>query len=167
MKMKPSQLGAQLRTKKSRVLRRRRAAAGLALAAAAAMGITALYQIGIIRRLPDPPLFNSEKVTASDDAYAKLQTPDAFLGLASYSMTAGLAAMGPEDRAVSNPIMPLALGGKAVLDSLIAARLTWREVRKDRALCFWCMVAACSSFLTLKFVLPEAREAFQNLFKAG
>ena len=59
------------------------------------MGFIFLYQLGLIKHLPEPPLpgFNADKVDASSEAYAYFATPDAVLGLTSYAITIGLAAM--------------------------------------------------------------------------
>jgi hypothetical protein len=65
------------------LLDRRRRAAGLSLAGAAALGLVALYQLGIVKHLPDPPLsvFDSDRVDAAGEAYSFLETPDAVLGI--------------------------------------------------------------------------------------
>jgi hypothetical protein len=64
---------------------RRRWMAALSLVNIACLGTIALYQTGISRCLPDPPLriFNSKKVTGSAEAYSLLSTPDSALGLSS------------------------------------------------------------------------------------
>ena len=43
--------------------------------------IVSLYQTGIIRYLPDPPLpvFNLDRVDASEYVYKRRQTPDALM----------------------------------------------------------------------------------------
>lgn len=58
------------------------------------MGRIALYQSGIIRRLPDLPLplMDADKIDASEEAYAHCEIGDAFIGLGSYAATMGLAA---------------------------------------------------------------------------
>lgn len=52
-------------------LTRRRRQTALLLGATAAMGVISLYQTGILRRLPDPPLpgVDSDSVDASGEAY--------------------------------------------------------------------------------------------------
>ncbi|WP_156912210.1 hypothetical protein [Citrifermentans bremense] len=77
--MDPGRISTQLRYNKSRSLSRRRGIVGLSLLAAGSMGLIALYQAGIIRHIPEPPLprFDADKVVASEEAYAVLHTPDA------------------------------------------------------------------------------------------
>ncbi len=87
--MRPEELSAQLRHGAGPYLARRRGVVGLSLAAAGSMGLIALYQTGIIKHLPDPPLpwFDSDKVDASAEAYSYFATPDAALGLTNYGVT--------------------------------------------------------------------------------
>ena len=77
-------------------LARRRRQTALLLGATAAMGVISLYQTGILRRLPDPPLpgLHSDRVDASGEAYQLLRTPDANLAIASYGATLALVGMG-------------------------------------------------------------------------
>ncbi len=65
--MRPEELSRQLREGSDGFLARRRKVAGLALAAAGSMGLVSLYQLGVIKHLPDPPLpgFDSDKVDAA------------------------------------------------------------------------------------------------------
>ena len=64
---KATQLSRELRTQTSLDLRRRRGIVGLSMLASASMGLIALYQTGIIKHLPEPPLpmMNADKVDAS------------------------------------------------------------------------------------------------------
>jgi uncharacterized membrane protein len=156
----------QLRLGKSPHLRRRRQILGLSLLASATMGYIALYQTGIINHLYEPPLhgLDGDKVDASEEAYEKRATPDAVLGLNSYATTATLAAMGPEDRAVRQPIIPLLLTGKLVLDAFQAAKLSWDQWAKHKTFCFWCLTATTASFLSLPLVFGETRDALKALW---
>lgn len=98
--MSPNALRRQWRQGSGSALARRRGVAGLALLSAGSMGVIALYQLGLIKHLPDPPApgVDSEAVVGSDEAYARLDVPDAVLGLASYAVTLGLATAGGADR---------------------------------------------------------------------
>ncbi|MEO6873054.1 MAG: vitamin K epoxide reductase family protein, partial [Chthoniobacterales bacterium] len=120
----------------------------LELAAAGSMGLIALYQMGILRHLPEPPLpgFDADKVDASEEACSRFQMGDAFLGLGSYAATTGLAAMGGADRAKSQPWIPLALVAKTGLDAAQAAKLTVDQWTKHKAFCSWCLLAAATTF---------------------
>ncbi len=163
--MKPEELSRQLREGTGKFLRHRRGVAGLALTAAGSMGLISLYQMGIIKHLPDPPLpyLDSDKVDAGAEAYSKLSMPDAPLGLGSYAATLALAAMGGEGRARERPWIPLALAAKTVLDALQAGKLTVDQWTKHRAFCVWCLIAAGCTFATVPLALPEARQALRHL----
>jgi uncharacterized membrane protein len=160
-------LGAELRTSTDPAIARRRGIVGLSLAAAGAMGYIALYQMGIIKHLKEPPLprLDADTVDASAEAYAKLSTPDAVLGLGSYAATMTLAAMGGRDRAAAQPWIPLALTAKVAFDTLQAGRMTYQQWTQQRAFCFWCLLAAASTAATVPLVIPELRAAVRQLTK--
>ncbi len=91
---KAAELSSELRGSADPAVERRRKVVALSLVAAGSMGLIALYQMGIIKHLAEPPLprLNADKVDASAEAYEKLSTPDAVLGLGSYAATMTLAA---------------------------------------------------------------------------
>ena len=163
--MRPEELSAQVRHGTGPYLARRRGVVGLSLAAAGSMGLIALYQTGIVKHLPDPPLpwFDSDKVDASAEAYAYFATPDAALGLTNYGVTMVLAAMGGANRASQRPWLPLALAAKVALDALGAGKLTVDQWTKHRAFCLWCLLAASATFASVPLVVPEARAALRHL----
>ncbi len=163
--MTPETLSRDLRFGSSRFLRLRRKSLSLSLVASAAMAPIALYQMGVIRHLPEPPLprLNADAVDASAEAYGILQTPDAVLGLGSYALTAVLTAAGGEDRARTQPWLPLALAAKVVVDAAAGGKLTVDQWTRHRAFCSWCLLAAGASFATVPLVIPEARAAMTRL----
>lgn len=167
--MKPEELSRQLRRGSGRFLRHRRGTVGLSLAAIGSLGVVSLYQVGIIRRVPEPPLpfLDADGVDAAPEAYEVLDTPDAVLGIASYALTAALAAAGGEDRARERPWLPLALAGKVAFDVVQAGKLTLEQWTEHRAFCLWCLAAAGASFATAPLVLPEARASLCELFSEG
>ncbi len=146
-------------------LARRRKVVGLSLVASAAMGYIALYQMGIVKHLKEPPLpkLDADRVDASAEAYSRFATPDGVLGLGSYIVTMTLAAMGGKDRAVTQPWIPLALAAKVAFDIAQAGRLTVDQATKYHAFCSWCLLAAVSTFATVPLVIPEARAALRHL----
>lgn len=167
--MRPEELSRQLREDTGGFLEQRRKIVGLTLAAAGSMGLISLYQTGVIKSLPDPPLpyFDSEKVNAGAEAYSRLSMPDAPIGLGSYAATLGLAAMGGENRAEERPWIPLALAAKTVADALQAGKLTVDQWTKHRAFCVWCLIAAGCTFATVPLALPEARAALRHVSRGS
>jgi len=160
--MKPSSLRADLRSGRSRSMRHRRAIATLALGAAVPLGYIALWQIGVFRRIAEPPgaLLDAEKVNGSDQAYARFDVPDAFLGVASLAATATLAAMGGERR---SPLLGLATAAKIAFDAANAGKLTVDQWTKYREFCLWCLLSASATVAMVPLAISEARRAFRNL----
>jgi uncharacterized membrane protein len=154
-----------LRRGASKQLTRRRRQTALLLGATGAMGLISLYQTGILRHLPDPPLpgVDSDRVDASGEAYQMLRTPDANLAIASYGATLALIGMGDADRARTMPLVPLLAAGKLAADAAGAVWLTLEQITQHRALCTYCLAAAAASVAALPQALPEARAAWRHL----
>jgi uncharacterized membrane protein len=148
---------------------RRRGIIGLSLGAAAMMGLISLYQTGVIRHIPEPPLpgMDADKVDGSDEAYWFGFLPDGLLGLGSYAATAALAAMGPPDRAQRQPVLAIAMAGKVAADCAVAAKLTWDQWAKHKAFCFWCLLASGMTFAMLPLVAAETKDALHALRAPG
>lgn len=166
--MNPEELSAQLRHGHGGYLSQRRAATGLTLAAMGTLGVISLYQLGVIAHVPEPPLplMKPDEINGAPEGYALLNMPDGVLGLGSYAVTLGLIAMGGKDRAREHPWLPLALAGKAVVDSVNAGRLSWDQWSKHRGFCLWCLGTTAATLSTLPLVVPEARSAWRRL-RAG
>lgn len=154
-----------LRRGASPALRDRRRTAVLMLVASGCMAAVSLYQLGLVRHLPDPPLpgFDSDRVDASGEAYRLGAAADAPLGLVSYAATLALAAMGPDERAREKPWIPLVQAAKVLVDAGAAVVLTAEQVSKHRALCSYCLLAAAATVAAVPATLPEARQAWRTL----
>ena len=161
----PSQLSHELRIEHDPDLERRRWLVGLSFVGAALGKVVGLYQMGILKRLPDLPskYFDATKVDASDYAYKRMQTPDALLMVASYATTAILAGAGGKDRAETNPALPLALAAKTVADAAIAVKLGREEWKENKALCGYCQAATLVSLASVALAVPEALRAWRAL----
>lgn len=153
----------ELRTSTHPMVERRRGVVALTLVAAGAMGVTVLYQMGMIRRIPEPRtrLLNSSAITGSARAYSRWSTPDAALGLCSYALTLALAAAGGRRRAARHPWIPLTLAAKAAFDVAVASRLTAVEWKSYRAFCLPCLIATAATVAIVPLVVPEARAALR------
>lgn len=163
--MNPATLGRQLRQGSSPFLTARRRIAALSLASIGSLGLISLYQIGLLPHVPEPPLpgFDADKVNGSAEAYAKLDTPDAILGIGSYAATMALAMMGGPDRARRRPWIPLALAAKIGLDAGLSIQLFITQATKQKAFCFWCILIALATLSTAPLALPEARAALRQI----
>lgn len=163
--MSPNELSRALREGEGDDLNARRKIVALSLLGILAGQIVSLYQFGIIKRLPDPPLavFDSTKVNAGEYAYKRLQVPDAFLMLATYATTAILAGMGQPKRAEKSPILPLLMGGKILLDVVTNLVLATEEWKGSKKLCFYCQCASVISIASLFLAWPEVRAAWKKV----
>jgi hypothetical protein len=73
--------------------------------------IISLYQTGVIKHLPDlpHPLFDSDKVNASEDAY-RFGAPDGPISAVAYAATMVLASAGGDEQTGRNPVLDVAVG---------------------------------------------------------
>jgi uncharacterized membrane protein len=163
--VQPKQLTQELRRSRGDFLEERHGIVALSQTAIGCMGLIVLYQTGVIKHLPEPELpgLNADKVDASEEAYSFFETPDAAIGLGSYAVTLGLAAMGGKERARRMPWIPLALAAKTTGDALQAAKLTYDQFAKHRAACLWCLIAATATFISAALAIPEARTALREM----
>ena len=165
--MNADNLGKQLRESSDGYLPQRRWVVGLSLFSIASMTGIALYQFGILKHTLEPKAgpFDAEKVNGSGQAYEILETPDAMLGIASYSATLCLAGIAGADRAKTKPLLPLLLAAKAFGDAAFAAKLATDEATKYKKYCAWCLATALSSFACAALAVPEAKAALAELRK--
>jgi len=154
-----------LRREASPHLTGRRRVALLQTVAAGALSVVSLYQFGLVRKVPEPPLpgLGADAVDASGEAYAVGRTPDSALGIASAGVSLALAGMGGADRATSQPLIPLAMFAKSVVDAAGGAYLTAEQLTKHRKVCSWCTISALALFATVPAAWPEARDAWRAL----
>ncbi|GAC1346759.1 MAG: hypothetical protein NVS4B7_19710 [Ktedonobacteraceae bacterium] len=167
--MKAEELSRQLRLGEGSFLAQRRGIIGLEMVAIGSMSLITLYQMGMIKHLPEPPLpgLDADRVDASAEAYSRFSTPDGILGIGNYAMTMGLAAMGGQDRAKEQPWIPLALAAKVAFDTSQAIRLFFDQKTKYHAFCFWCLLAAATTLATIPLVIEEAYSALRHLIQKG
>jgi uncharacterized membrane protein len=159
----PAVLRRDLRGSESGAMRRRRAIIAVSVAGMSAMTAVALFQTGILKRLPELPLkgFHAGRVTLSSTAFA-LGVPDGSLSVASFAANIPLAAAGDAARDRTQPWIPVAACAKAGIESLVSAWYLTRE--KSR--CSYCLAAAAANFTIFALTLPEARRAIRNLAPA-
>ncbi len=101
----------------------------------------ALYQTGVLSRLPDPPMsvFDSERITMSKTAHP-FGIPDGLLGLANFGATLTLAILARRDRTARS-----LLGAKLVFDASVATFNAGRQMVSFGKLCSWCTATAISA----------------------
>ncbi len=160
----PQRLRRELQNNQGNGLWRRRAIIGLSLVGIGAMTAVSLFQTGIVKHLPDPPLpgFDSDKVNSSDTAYM-LGVPDGTLSLASLAANIPLAAFGGVSRAQEQPLVPLLAAGKATVEAIVAGWYFYQMPTKEKAWCGYCIVGALANIGIAALTLPEAKQALAAL----
>lgn len=161
---KPQQLRKELQNSEKPDVNLRRAVIGLSLLGIGAMTAVSLFQTGIVKHLPDPPIggFDSDKVNSSDTAYA-LGVPDGTLSLASLAANIPLAAFGGENRAEEQPLIPLAIAAKSTVEAVVAGWYFYQMPTKEKAWCGYCILGAAANFGIAALTLKEAKRAWKNL----
>lgn len=165
----PERLSSALRHSCTPGMRERRWIAGLATFSGVVMSGIGLFQMGIIRRIPEPRgrWFDAERINGSPQAYSILHTPDALLGAASYAATACLAGASGPDRAQTAPWIPLAMGAKLACDAALAAKMTAEQWTRYRAFCFWCVLSVGATFTAAALGWRETAAALRTIGRRG
>ncbi len=136
--------------------------------AALCMMMIALYQMGIIKRLPDLPWrrFKSSEIAAVIAAYRPLglPIPDSLLGVVSYAVTAALAAFAGPQRHQDLPWIVLLMTVKILADATLAGVLWWVQWAWYRAFCMYCLAAAVASFAAVILAVPETWATLRRLW---
>ena len=160
----PQQLRRELQEDESRGMRRRRRIIGLSLFGVGVTAVISLFQTGLVRRLPDPPIksFDSEKVMSSDPAYM-FGNADATMALTTAAMNLPIASFGGANRAQELPLVPLAASAKSAIDAASAGWYFYDMATREKAWCIYCIITAATFFGIFAMTLPEAKEAFDEL----
>ena len=146
----------ELRDGASPSLRRRRWISLLSALGAIDFAIISLYQLGVIRHLPDPPgrIFDSDRVNASRKAYA-LGVPDGTIGLGLYALTLIFAGAGGDVRGDRPRFLSLLLGGAVAAGAAGSAHYLYDMIRNQQRACPYCLVGAATHFAMLPLALSE------------
>lgn len=162
--MTPDELSAALREGQEPFLQNRRKITALSLFNVAAMGTITLFQMGVTKHVVQPSLpgEDADRINGSAQAYAILETPDAALAVGSYAATLALTAMAPPDRAQMQPLVPLAMTAKSLLDAAFALKLLWDQPTKYKSYCLWCVLSALATLAIVPLAWPEARAAWKT-----
>jgi uncharacterized membrane protein len=156
----------ELREGDSPSLRRRRWIGVLSALGAVDFAIISLYQLGVIRHLPDPPgrIFDSDKVNASRKAYST-GVPDGTLGLGLYALTLILAGAGGSARTGRHPLLDVALGGAVAAGVAAAVQYLYDMAMRQERACPYCLVGAAANFAMLALAVPGALAEGRSLLR--
>lgn len=156
------QLRRELQKGETQDLQTRRKVIGLSLLGMAAMAAVSLFQTGVVKHPPDPPLnsFDSDKVNSSDTAYV-LGVPDGTLSLASLAANIPIAAFGGANRAETMPLVPIVAAAKATIEAAIAGWYFYQMPAKEKAWCGYCITGAIANVGLAALTLVEAKKAWR------
>lgn len=152
-------LSADLRQDDSLEMQLRRATVAVSLVGFASMAAVTLYQVGILRHLPDPPVGGFDADRVNDPYAAAWGAPDGFAHVRSHAVSMALAAAGTRNRAQNRPWLPLLASGYAAAHAISAARTLSRMPRDPNARCVYRIVDALASLVTFALTIPEAWRA--------
>ena len=119
------------------------------------MAAVALFQIGAVRHLPDPPAdgFDSDHVNAPERA-SVWGIPDGFCKFTAHAITLALAGAWTPDRAGRRPWLPFLAAGFALGQAIAAAQAVRRMAKTDEAWCGYRLVDAAVHFVTAAIMAP-------------
>jgi uncharacterized membrane protein len=123
-----------------------------------------MLQTGIVEHLADPPVrgFDSDKVNLSDAAY-RFGVPDGPIALASFAANIPLAALGPANRAQTQPWVPVAAAAKAAIEAVVASWYFYQMPAREKAWCAYCITGALASIAVFALTVPEAAKGWRCL----
>jgi uncharacterized membrane protein len=162
--MEPQTLRSELQTGDSADLKWRRRVIGLSLFGVGVTAVISMFQTGILRHLPDPPLdsFDSEKVMSSDPAYM-WGNADATMAMTTAAANLPIASFGGADRARDIPSVPLLATAKAAVDAASAGWYFYQMAAKQKRWCIYCITTAATFAGIFALTLPEAMSAINEL----
>lgn len=161
---RPEELSRSLRRDSGSGLAFRRAIVISSLAGVASMAPVTLYQMGIIKRLPDVPakLFDSNKVNASRTAYL-FGMPDGPISLAGHAINLALATVGAPGRSQRRPWLAWLASAKAGLEAAVAVRYLFYQMPvKEGKWCPYCITDAVAHTATFGLTLRESVQAVKH-----
>lgn len=155
---------SQLRHGKSKSLQRKRKIALLSVIGMVDFGIISLYQLGVIRHLPDLPgkVFDSDKANASHKAYA-MGVPDGPVSAALYGLNLVLASAGGSRKSNRHPVFDVLLGGVVAGSALASISYMYNMVTRQEVACPYCITGAAINFAMVPYVLPEVKKSWRKL----
>lgn len=123
-----------------------------------------LYQTGIIRHLPDVnhPLFNSDHVNASKDAY-QFGAPDGPISAVAYAAAMVLASAGGSEKTQRKPVLDVALGATLAGNALGGIYYLYNMIFKQKKICLYCTTGAAINIASALIMTPTVLKSAKQL----
>ena len=127
--------------------------------------IISLYQLGIIRKLPDVSVkgIDSNYVNASDEAY-KMGLPDGPVSAAVYILILVLVGVKGTKNSGRGPVWDVLLGGAIAANAAGALDYLRVMIFKQKKICPYCLAGAIINFIMLKLFAGKALGALRKTF---
>ncbi|HVK96434.1 MAG TPA: vitamin K epoxide reductase family protein [Flavisolibacter sp.] len=154
-----------MRNESSEALDKRRKIIALSALGLVDFSIISLYQTGIIRHMPDipHPLFDSDKVNASEDAY-RFGAPDGPISTVAYAVAMVLASAGGSEKAERTPVFDVALGATVGGNALGAIFYLHKMIFVQKKVCLYCVTGAAINIASAVIAAPLFLKGFKKLF---
>ena len=155
----------ELRDGDSSALSARRKVIALSALGLVDFSVISLYQTGVIKHLPDPPhpVFDSDKINASEEAY-QFGAPDGPISAVAYASTMLLAAAGGSEKTGRKPAFDVALGATVAGNALGAIYYLFNMVFKQKKICPYCVAGAAINIASAIIIAPTVVESSRKLF---
>ena len=129
--------------------------------------IISLYQTGIIKHLPDidHPLFDSDQVNGSKDAYM-FGAPDGPISALAYAATMILASAGGSNKTGRKAGLDLALGATIAGNAAGALYYLQNMIFRQKKICLYCVTGACINIASAIIIAPVFLRSLKNLFSS-
>ena len=126
--------------------------------------IISLYQTGIIRHLPDPPhpIFDSDKINASEDAY-QFGAPDGPISAVAYATSMLLASAAGSDKTGRKPVLDVALGATVAGNAVGAAYYLFNMIFKQKKICPYCVAGAVINIASAIIIAPTIAKSVKKM----
>ncbi len=127
--------------------------------------IISLYQTGVIKHLPDipHPLFDSDKVNASEDAY-RFGAPDGPISAVAYAATMVLASAGGSKKTGRTPALDVALGATVAGNAVGAIFYLYKMIFVQKKICLYCVAGAAINIASAIIIVPMVLKSLKKLF---
>lgn len=127
--------------------------------------LISLYQVGVIKKLPDVPgkFFDSNKVNAAPEAYM-MGVPDGPVSALVYAGTMVLATAGGTEASGRKPVLDVLLGAAIAGNAAGAAYYLYDMIFRQKKICLYCVTGAVINFASAAIIAPVVKKSWQKLF---
>jgi uncharacterized membrane protein len=148
----------EMREGKSESLSRKRKISLLSALGLVDFSLISLYQLGLIKKLPDLPgkIFDTNMVNASKKAYM-MGVPDGPVTLVSYTLNILMAGAGGTEKTGRSKIFDVILAGSVMGGAVGGVYYLNDMIRNQKKACIYCLIGAALNFAMLPLAIKEIK----------